>query len=119
MDAALVRYIELSISQKLPFSVMYQGHKRFVCPHLLGENAAGRLVLHAFQYAGGSSKGEIESPEKGEWRFLYLDGFESFPEGAWSEWLPAGLKKSDVEEKYVPPKFIVRVLAICPRETES
>ena len=46
----------------------YQGHRREVCPIILGHKA-GRERLLAYQFAGSGSRG----PVKGEWKCFDLD----------------------------------------------
>lgn len=102
-----------AVEKQIPIRFSYQDHARFVCPFLLGKTAEGKLVLHAFQFAGSSSQGTVASPEQGQWRFFYLDQIHSnvdADETADRPWYPANLAKR--EDEYTPPKFIREVVAI-------
>lgn len=102
------------IEGQIPGMLVYQGFSRHFCPYLLGITGDRRVVLHAYQYGGMSSKGEV-APDKGAgWRFFYLDTVDgpivkmTMP----ASWYPADLEKSEAD--YTPPKFIVAVLALFP-----
>jgi|SRR5271166_5878794 len=100
-----------AVKKKFPLVVNYQKLERLICPHLLGKTGAGRYVLHAFQYGGQTSKGEIKDPSQGQWRFFYLDELEFVQIEAYcTAWHPEDLVKSDKE--YTPPKFIETVIAM-------
>lgn len=99
--------IKFAIEAKWPISFPYQGRIREVCPYLLAKTADDRLVLHALQTGGESSKGPVTKPE---WRFFYLDQFDRGPGTIRAPWADADIKKS--EGGYVPPKFITEVIAI-------
>jgi len=47
----------------------YSGHRRKLCPHIIGTNKAGDEVVLAWQFGGGSS-GRL--PPGGEWRCLTI-----------------------------------------------
>lgn len=59
-----------ALAKKKPLGVMYEGHRRSICPHVIGRNAAGAWRVFAFQHGGTSQAG---LPEKGGWRCLALD----------------------------------------------
>lgn len=94
--------------------MVYQGFPRLYCPHLMGLTADGRVVIHAWQHGGYTSKGEISATNPAGWRFFYLDevkNLTTFPPDA-QGWYPKELAKSEAD--YVPPKFIIRVYAVIP-----
>jgi hypothetical protein len=47
----------------------YEGHQRFVCPHVIGTKNGKHHVL-TWQFAGGSSSG---LPPGGQWRCMQID----------------------------------------------
>lgn len=51
----------------------YQGHRRQLCPHVLGTKNGRRLALF-FQFAGGSTS---PLPAGGGWRCIPVDGLEN------------------------------------------
>jgi hypothetical protein len=106
----LTSLITSMIEAKLSGCMTYQGHLREFSPYLLGVTKDGRLVLHAFQYGGASSKGPI-TPQNGAWRFFYLDEIED-PITPGGDWYPKDFQKS--EGDYRPPAFIATILAVTP-----
>jgi hypothetical protein len=50
----------------------YKGHRRELCPHVLGTKE-GRAQALFFQFGGGSSS---SLPPGGEWRCIPVDGLE-------------------------------------------
>jgi hypothetical protein len=50
----------------------YRGHRRELCPHVLGIKEGRRQALF-FQFGGGSSSG---LPAAGDWRCIPVDGLE-------------------------------------------
>ena len=59
----------------------YKGHRRELCPHVLGTKEGRRQALF-FQFGGGSSS---SLPPGGEWRCIPVDGLEDVVvrEGPW------------------------------------
>jgi hypothetical protein len=59
----------------------YKGHRRELCPHVLGTKDGRRQALF-FQFGGGSSSA---LPPGGEWRCIPVDGLEDVVvrEGPW------------------------------------
>ncbi|MCW5697763.1 MAG: hypothetical protein KIS96_13650 [Bauldia sp.] len=62
---------------------VYRGHRREVCPVVIGHSAGKEKVL-TFQFGGGSSSG---LPAGGEWRCLNLSevGEIALRDGPWIE----------------------------------
>jgi hypothetical protein len=50
----------------------YNGHRRELCPHVLGTKQGRRQVL-CFQFGGGTSS---SLPPGGDWRCIPVDGLE-------------------------------------------
>lgn len=65
----LIRQATLARNQVL---ATYRGHRRELCPHVLGTKEGRRQALF-FQFGGGSSSG---LPAGGEWRCIPVDGLE-------------------------------------------
>ena len=108
-----------AIETKRSIHFKYGGHDRAICPYLLAKTNDGRMVVHGFQFAGQGSKGPIQSPEAGAWRFFYLDQMDAGQEVEVrrSNWYPPSLQKSeDIVEVYKPPKFVAQVIALAPRD---
>jgi hypothetical protein len=59
-----------AIIEKSQIVAVYDGHRREMCPHVIGLNKQGEPQALAFQFAGGSSKG---LPPGGQWRCLKID----------------------------------------------
>jgi hypothetical protein len=59
----------------------YKGHRRELCPHVLGTKDGRRQALF-FQFGGGSS---TALPRGGDWRCISLDGVEDvvLRDGPW------------------------------------
>ncbi len=109
----LTKYITDAITTGQNLGFPYQGLTRMVTPYLLGETNDGRLVLHGFQFGGESSRGPIETPEQGGWRFFYLNELSVLNAGPGQAY-PLDLAKAELEV-YKAPKFISTVLALRPR----
>ncbi len=105
----LVKHVTVAIQKGFNLGVQYKGLSRLVTPHLLGETRDGRIVLQAFQYGGATSKGVINNPSEGGWRYLYLDEFEGLAAGEGPSY-PQDLQKN--EGPYQPPDFITGILAM-------
>jgi hypothetical protein len=75
---ALIRVATLGKQQVL---ATYKGHRRELCPHVLGTKDGRRQVLF-FQFGGGSSS---VLPPGGEWRCIPVDGLEDVAvrDGPW------------------------------------
>jgi hypothetical protein len=75
---ALVRR---AIEERRQVHAIYDGHRRRMCPHVIGTRHGQPRALF-FQFAGGSSRG---LPPGGDWRCLRLDGLTdvSIEDGPW------------------------------------
>jgi hypothetical protein len=68
MTSANYRLFRRAILEEKQITCVYKGHRRELCPHIIGHTGGEEKVL-AFQFAGDSSTG---LPRGGEWRCLYL-----------------------------------------------
>jgi len=57
-----------AILEEKQVTCVYNGHRREVCPHIIGHTGGDEKVL-AFQFAGETS---TRLPPGGEWRCLFL-----------------------------------------------
>ena len=82
MDAySIVRQAILDQAQVV---ATYGGHRRQMCPHVIGTKGGRRQALF-FQFAGSSRSG---LPAGGEWRCLPVDGLSDVVSQA-GRWYPA------------------------------
>ena len=111
----LIELLKVAVESRCRVTMKYDGKVREICPHLLGETKDKGLVVHAFQFGGETGDGTITSPEKGGWRFFYLNKIEGglSLDGEGTAWYPDDLlaKTEEPPKPYVQPKFITRVLA--------
>ena len=70
-----------AIVEKRCVEAVFNGHRRSLCPHVLGRRE-GDLRALCFQHAGGSSRGLAPG---GDWRCLSLAGLSevSIVDGRW------------------------------------
>jgi hypothetical protein len=70
-----------AIEEKRQVHATYGGHRRRMCPHVLGARHGQPRALF-FQFAGGSDRGLLPG---GDWRCLSLGGLTevSIHEGPW------------------------------------
>lgn len=73
-----------AIRRKTPIMATYQGHVRYVCPHVIGTKNGTHQML-GYQYAGSSSSGSIVPGSTDNWRCMRLaDMYDVRPcVGAW------------------------------------
>jgi len=63
-----------AIERQVPISAVYQGRRRLLCPHVLGEDAGGKHQGLFYQFGGESGSRPIAadgSPDN--WRCLAID----------------------------------------------
>jgi hypothetical protein len=79
--ADVYELIRTAILERQQVLATYEGHRRELCPHVLGTKDGRRQALF-FQFGGGSS---TALPRGGDWRCLPLDGLEDVVvrEGPW------------------------------------
>lgn len=70
-----------AIENKLQVVCDYSGHRREMCPHVLGRKN-GRQRILGYQFAGGSGSG---LPPDGEWRCMVINSMSNVQvrEGEW------------------------------------
>jgi hypothetical protein len=73
--------VRRAIEQRRQVHATYDGHRRRMCPHLIGARDGQPRALF-FQFAGASSRGLASG---GDWRCLPLDGLSevSLRDGPW------------------------------------
>lgn len=62
--------VRQAVLDKAQIVATYQGHRRLMCPHVIGMKD-GRPKALFFQFAGSSSSG---LPPGGEWRCVWIEG---------------------------------------------
>lgn len=110
-ETELITKMKYIIERKYVMVFDYEGMPRSVSPYMLGKNNKGALMLHAVQHAGMTSKGPLKMPE---WKFFDLAKVQGFTAGASEDFVKIDLTKK--EGPYQPPKFIIEVLALSPKE---
>jgi hypothetical protein len=100
--------IRSAIADKKQVVATYRGHRREMCPHAIGLGPAGNEQALFYQFAGGSSKGDVAKlDERDRWRCMALDALEDV-EIRNGEWQSAGnhsvpntcIKEIDLEVEY-------------------
>ncbi len=81
MTDDLYALIRGAIERRQQVDATYDGHRRRLCPHVIGTREGRPRVLF-FQFGGGSSRG---LPPGGDWRCLPLDGLTDVAvhDGTW------------------------------------
>ena len=81
MTSSIYRLFRQAILEEKQVTCVYGGHRRELCPHILGHTKGEEKVL-AFQFGGTSSS---KLPPKGEWRCLKLENVEQarLQDGRW------------------------------------
>jgi hypothetical protein len=83
--------IRSAVQEKLPIYAIYDEHKRWMCPHVIGYKGSKMHVL-SYQYQGESSKGELALPvdplngPPDRWRCMEVSkliDLEILPRGIW------------------------------------
>jgi hypothetical protein len=83
--------LRAAIEERRPVMAVYQGYRRWLCPHLLGYKG-NRLHLLAYQYSGESASGAIATPPDPEygppenWRCLDVARIENLAVLEAGEW---------------------------------
>lgn len=81
MTSATYRLFRRAILEEKQVVCIYKGHRRELCPHIIGHSDGAEKVL-AYQFAGESG---TRLPPGGEWRCLYLSQVRqaALREGPW------------------------------------
>ena len=56
--------------QHRPITALYDGRRKFLCPHVLGYNRSGDWRVFCYQYGGETKSGPLPSGDEGIWRCL-------------------------------------------------
>jgi hypothetical protein len=82
MPSATYKLFEQAIRQHKQVVCLYGGHRRELCPVILGHKKSGEEAALTFQFAGESSS---RLPRGGQWRCLLLSGASDVElrEGPW------------------------------------
>lgn len=80
--SATYQIFEAAMRERRPVVCIYQGHRRAICPVVLGHSDGGETAL-VFQYAGGSSGGAVT----GDWKCMKLAGVDAAEliDGLWQD----------------------------------
>jgi hypothetical protein len=62
--------VRSAIIHRRPIAALYRGHRRLLCPHLLGCNKRRRLQGLCYQYGGDSESGLQPAGASDNWRCL-------------------------------------------------
>ena len=70
---------------KRPIRAIYHGRDRWFCPHRLGRNHEGHVLVLCYQYGGGSDSGLQAAGSPANWRCIALEKLSRVEllEGAW------------------------------------
>jgi hypothetical protein len=81
MPSATYQLFEQAMRERSQIACMYGGHRRELCPIVLGHSGGEEKAL-TFQIGGSSSSG---LPPQGEWRCLFLAkvSFARLHDGPW------------------------------------
>lgn len=73
-----------AIETKKHILAEYKGYYREICPHAIGTKKGAEKVI-GYQFAGASSKGQIQENSPENWRCLFVNELENIElrEGEW------------------------------------
>ena len=72
MNSNTYEIVRKAIIQKKQIVAEYQGHKREMCPHVIGKKYGENQALF-YQFGGTSSSGIIVPGSKKNWRCIKID----------------------------------------------
>jgi hypothetical protein len=77
--------IRAAIIHRRPIAALYRGHRRLLCPHLLGWNKHRRLQVLCYQYGGDSKSGLKPADASDNWRCLAVENLNQVQllDGPW------------------------------------
>jgi hypothetical protein len=90
--------IKHAIQKKLQIIATFKGHKRELCPHVLGtKNGTAHCLF--YQFGGSSGRGLSDDPNQ-NWRCIPVDELQdiSVIEGKWYSWTNYNLDQSCVDK---------------------
>ena len=68
----IYRLVCAAAVQHRPITALYDGTRRFLCPHVLGYNRPGDWRVFCYQYGGETKGGPLPVSDEGVWRCLAL-----------------------------------------------
>jgi len=90
MTSEIYDEVRAAIANKKQVLATYSGHRREMCPHAIGIGPAGNEQALFYQFAGGSSRGDVAKlDEKDRWRCMALEDLENV-EVVDGDWHSAG-----------------------------
>jgi hypothetical protein len=69
MPSANYKLFVRAMRERKQIDCTYDGHRRELCPHILGHNKDGEEAALAVQFGGNTSKGPLQKPQ---WKCLRL-----------------------------------------------
>ena len=106
MPSETYNLIRQAILNKQQVVATYQGHRREMCPHVIGKKN-GREQALFYQFGGSSSSGLEPAGSTKNWRCIPIAGLKdvSVREGAWHSFSPhtqpqTCVDRIDVEVEY-------------------
>ena len=67
------KLLRTAMLQKKPIAAFYAGHRRLLCPYVLGRNKDNRVQVLCYQYGGHSASGLKAKGSPDNWRCIALD----------------------------------------------
>jgi hypothetical protein len=77
--------LRVAIINRRPVAALYRGHRRLLCPHLLGWNKHRRRHVLCYQYGGDSERGLKSAGASDNWRCLAVENLSEVEllDGPW------------------------------------
>ena len=99
MNSNTYEIVKNAIMKRKQIVAEYQGHKREMCPHVIGTKKGRKQALF-YQFGGTSSSGPIERDSTNNWRCIPIDGlnFVEIRDGAWHSFSPHKQRQTCVDE---------------------
>ena len=84
MNSNTYEMVRKAITEKKQIVAEYKGHKRKMCPHVIGKKK-GRNQALFYQFGGTSSSGDIVPGSNDNWRCIPIDGLRivEVQDGEW------------------------------------
>ena len=84
MKSRTYEIVKKAIIEKKQIVALYNGHRRELCPHVIGTKN-GRYQALFYQFGGSSSSRTIELGSSKNWRCIQIDGLsiEEVRDGEW------------------------------------
>lgn len=67
------KLLRAAMLHKHPITALYAGHRRLLCPYVLGRNKEDRLHVLCYQYGGSSASGLKHQGSPENWRCIAVD----------------------------------------------